>query len=74
MTLKNYLLGFCTEDADILDDQENRRYWRCQAEDYDHAVEQLRDAEPYMNWCELVDVAPDRDFALRDALLDIARS
>ena len=54
--LNYYLLSFCTKENDILDGEENRMYWRCDAEDYSHAVEQLKDAEPSMNWCELLKV------------------
>ena len=52
--MKDYLLSFCTKDADIVDNPDNLRYWRCYADDYVHAVEQLKDAEPDMNWCELI--------------------
>ena len=52
--LQVYLLGFCTTDADILTNPDNRRYWRCQAEDYNHAVEQLINAEPDCNFHELI--------------------
>ena len=52
--MKTYLLSFSTTYADILDDEANRQFWRCQADDYTHAVEQLKDAEPDMNWCEQV--------------------
>jgi hypothetical protein len=52
--LHAYILGFCTKDADILDNPNNRRYWNCQAEDYDHAVEQLINAEPDTIFYELV--------------------
>ena len=52
--MKTFLLVFCTSDADILDDQKNRRYWKCEAEDYKHAVEQLKDAEPLTNYHELI--------------------
>jgi hypothetical protein len=52
--MKNYLLSFCTNDADTLIDPDNRQYWRCQADNYEHAVEQLKDAEPDMKWCEWV--------------------
>lgn len=54
--MKTYTLGFCTKEADILDSQENRQYWQCQAEDYEHAVEQLLNAEPSCNWNELIEV------------------
>jgi hypothetical protein len=54
--MNEYLLEFCTKDADILDDSENRLYWRCQAENYNHAVEQLKNAEPSMNWCDLIKI------------------
>ncbi len=52
--MKQYLLSFCTKEADILDNPENRMYWRCQAENYNHAVEQLLDAEPTTNYHELI--------------------
>jgi len=53
-TLKEYVLSFCTNESDILDDPDNRQYWRCQAEDYEHAIEQLINAEPDTNFYELV--------------------
>ena len=54
--MKFYILGFCTNAADILDNPANRQYWRCQADNVDHAVEQLRNAEPDMNWWELLEI------------------
>ena len=55
--MSEYTLSFCTKDADILDDSDNRQYWRCFADDYAHAVEQLKNAEPNMNFCELIKVS-----------------
>jgi hypothetical protein len=46
--LYEYVLGFFTKEA-----PDTRQYWRCQAEDYDHAAEQLRDAEPTVDFHEL---------------------
>ena len=38
--LEYYLLSY------VIDDPDDCLYWRCQAEDYEHAVEQLINAEP----------------------------
>ena len=50
--MKDFLLAYCTSDAGIVDDQNNRRYWGCEADDYEHAVEQLMDAESKCNFRE----------------------
>jgi len=52
--LKEYMLSFY-----ISGDLENRMYWRCKAEDYDHAVEQLLNAEPDTIYYELVKEVDD---------------
>jgi hypothetical protein len=67
--LKDYLIAFCTSDADVLDDQNNRRYWRCSAESYAHAVEQLQSAEPMVIYYELIEGPAE---TLSDCLADIA--
>ena len=54
--MREYLLGFCTTDNDILDNPNNFRHWKCYADDYSHAVEQLKDAEPDTNYHELIEV------------------
>ena len=36
-----------------IDDAEVEQFWRCQADDYAHAVEQLEDAEPNIIFVEL---------------------
>jgi len=55
--MQYYTLGFCTEEADILDSQDNRQYWMCQAENEEHAIEQLLNAEPTCNWKEVIEVS-----------------
>ena len=56
--LKEYMLSFY-----ISGDLENRMYWRCKAEDYDHAVEQLLNAEPDTIYYELVKEVDDENNA-----------
>ncbi len=53
--IRGYVLGFCTTEADILDDKKNRKYFHCGAVDYDDAVRQLLEAEPTTNFHELIE-------------------
>jgi len=45
--MKEYVVHF-TKTNDPYD-----YWWRCQADDYDHAIEQLRDAEPELEFHEI---------------------
>ena len=55
--MKYYVLAYCTNEMDVIDDRNNLMYYRCQADDIWHAEEQLKDAEPDINWYEVIKIS-----------------
>jgi hypothetical protein len=53
---KEYVIGYCTKELDILDNVDNRRYFRVSAHSYEAAERKLKKEVPSVNFHELIKI------------------